>query len=81
MKLYAYGDSWTEGVGIDWPTEQSYKDRNQLQLFRNKNSWVTHLADEMGLEPVNNGWSGITNTKYEHLLDNTNRLRNKRKLI
>ena len=24
---------------------------------------------------------GITNTKYEHLLDNTNRLRNKRKLI
>ena len=61
MKLYAYGDSWTEGVGIDWPTEQSYKDRNQLQLFRNKNSWVTHLANKMGLEAVNNGWSGKAN--------------------
>ena len=61
MKLYAYGDSWTEGVGIDWSTEQSYKDRNQLQLFRNKNSWVTHLANKMGLEAINNGWSGKAN--------------------
>jgi hypothetical protein len=61
MKLYAYGDSWTEGEGTNWPIEQSFKDRKQLQLFRNESSWVNILANKLGLEPVNNGWSGKAN--------------------
>jgi hypothetical protein len=61
MKLYAYGDSWTEGEGTNWAHEQTIKDRQQLQLFRNEHSWVNHLAKKMGLEPVNNGWSGRAN--------------------
>ena len=31
------------------------------ELFRNENSWVKHLSKKMGLEPVNNGWSGRAN--------------------
>jgi len=61
MKLHAYGDSWTEGVGANNTYEKKIKDRNQLQLFRNENSWVKHLAEKMGLEAVNNGWSGRAN--------------------
>ena len=61
MKLHAFGDSWTEGEGTNWPIEQSFKDRKQLQLFRNESSWVNTLANKLGLEPVNNGWSGKAN--------------------
>ena len=61
MKLFAYGDSWTEGEGANWSIESEIKDRQQLQLFRNENSWVNHLSQKMGLEPVNNGWSGRAN--------------------
>ena len=61
MKLHAYGDSWTEGEGANWPEEEQFKDRKQLQLFRNEHSWVNHLAIKFGLECVNNGWSGKAN--------------------
>ena len=61
MKLHAFGDSWTEGEGANWLEEEQFKDRVQLQLFRNEHSWVNHLAKKMGLEPVNNGWSGKAN--------------------
>jgi hypothetical protein len=74
MKLYAYGDSWTEGEGANWKHEQTIKDRKQLQLFRNENSWVKHLAEKLGLEPVNNGWSGKANNVIFN--DTINDLRN-----
>lgn len=61
MKLHAYGDSWTEGEGANWPEEEQFKDRLQLQLFRNEHSWVNQLAVKFGLECVNNGWSGKAN--------------------
>lgn len=61
MKLHAYGDSWTEGEGSNWSHEQTIKDRQQLQIYRNENSWVKHLSNKLGLEPVNNGWSGRAN--------------------
>jgi hypothetical protein len=61
MKLHAYGDSWTEGEGANWNVESQIKDRQQLQLYRNQHSWVNHLSKKLGLEPVNNGWSGRAN--------------------
>lgn len=61
MVLHAYGDSWTEGEGADTNIELTLKNQ-QLTLFRNKHSWVKHLADELKCEWVNNGKSGNPNS-------------------
>jgi len=61
MKLHCYGDSWTEGVGVNFPYENNLKDRIQLQLYRNQYSWPLFLSKKLGLEMVNNGWSGKAN--------------------
>ena len=61
MKLYAYGDSWTEGQGCRLEEELSIKDRMILKDFRNKYSWPIKLANKLGCDHENNGWSGKAN--------------------
>jgi hypothetical protein len=59
--LHAYGCSWTEGQGIDG--ESNYTDRTELQLYRNKYSWVNLLSNKLELPHINNGLSGLSNEK------------------
>jgi hypothetical protein len=61
MKLYAYGDSWTEGQGAIIEEEQKIKDRMVLKDFRNKHSWPLMLANKLNCDHENNGWSGKAN--------------------
>jgi len=61
MKLYAYGDSWTEGQGADFYKEELIKDRILLKEFRNKKSWPAKLANILKCDHENNGWSGRAN--------------------
>lgn len=61
MKLYAYGDSWTEGNGSDLEKEKSIKDRILLKEFRNKNGWPAKLSEKLKCDHENNGWSGRAN--------------------
>ena len=61
MKLYAYGDSWTEGQGAIIEEEQKLKDRIILKDFRNQHSWPIRLAEKLNCSHENNGWSGKAN--------------------
>jgi hypothetical protein len=61
MKLYAYGDSWTEGQGCRIDDESKLKDRMVLKDFRNKYSWPIKLANKLGCDHENTGWSGKAN--------------------
>jgi hypothetical protein len=61
MILHAYGDSWTEGEGCNNTIEFTLKNQ-ELILFRNKHSWVKHLADKLKYEWINNGKSGNPNS-------------------
>ena len=63
MILRAYGDSWTEGQGVDVEVEKSIVDRNELRKFRNEHSWVNILSEKLSLSYVNNGLSGQSNLK------------------
>lgn len=63
MILRAYGDSWTEGQGVDVEVEKSIIDRNELRKFRNDHSWVNILSEKLSLSYVNNGLSGQSNLK------------------
>ena len=61
MKLFAYGDSWTEGHGCDIEEENKIKDRIVLQEFRNKYSWPKYLSEKLKCNFENKGWSGKAN--------------------
>ena len=61
MILHAYGDSWTEGEGCDLEIESTLKNQ-ELIIYRNQNSWVKLLADNLNLQWINNGKSGNPNS-------------------
>ena len=61
MKLFTYGDSWTEGHGCDIEEENKIKDRIVLQEFRNKYSWPKYLSEKLKCNFENKGWSGKAN--------------------
>lgn len=71
MKLYAFGDSWTEGQGVDSEIESTLKDRELLRSFRNELSWIKILADKIGIESINKGLSGHSNQKiFNEIVNN-----------
>jgi hypothetical protein len=61
MIFHAYGCSWTEGEGCDNEMETLLKNQD-LILYRNKQSWVKHLADKLQCDWINNGKSGNPNS-------------------
>src|SRR5210317_836610 len=71
MKLVAYGDSFTAGLGTDRDTEDaifSRKDkepinklRNEHQKFIVKNSFPKYFAEKLGVRWKNNGDIGCNN--------------------
>lgn len=73
MKLHAYGDSWTEGLGCDLKIEKTLSKEFSLSghpistpeliKFRHEHSWVKKLAGKLGLEWENHGVSASSNYK------------------
>ena len=61
MKLFTYGDSWTEGQGASPVKEQSIDDRDEKKYFRNSKSWPKVLSDLMGCHHQNQSLSGTNN--------------------
>jgi lysophospholipase L1-like esterase len=61
MKLFCYGDSWTEGQGCDSIKEYAIKDRLLLQEFRNQYSWPKYLSLKLKCSFENKGYSGRAN--------------------
>ena len=61
MKMYTYGDSWTEGQGCYLEKESQIKDRLVLQEFRNQYSWPKKLSLLLKCNFENKGLSGRAN--------------------
>jgi lysophospholipase L1-like esterase len=61
MKLFSYGDSWTEGQGVNPEKENAIDNREKRKKFRNENAWPKILSDLLECEHVNQSLSGSNN--------------------
>jgi lysophospholipase L1-like esterase len=70
MKLFAYGDSWTEGNGVNYRHEELIKEGGERKNFRNNRSWPKVLSDLTGLDHQNQSIAGINNnTIFNRVID------------
>mgnify|MGYP000194424004 CR=1 FL=1 len=71
MKLFTYGDSWTEGAGVDVVKENLIETREERKKFRNDRSWPTKLSKLMNLEVQNQAISGSNNNfTFNEVIEN-----------
>lgn len=61
MKLFAFGDSWTEGQGADLSKENSIESVEDRKIFRNERSWPKHLSELLNVNCVYKSKSGQSN--------------------
>ncbi len=61
MKLFAFGDSYTEGVGCDLKNETKILDNSEKTHFRNQHSWPKYLSDLLSISHFNYGVGGASN--------------------
>jgi lysophospholipase L1-like esterase len=61
MKLFAYGDSWTEGCGIDPHKEILIENKEDRKYFRNSKAWPKVLSGLTGYDHQNQSIAGTDN--------------------
>lgn len=61
MKLFAFGDSWTEGVGGNLTEEFTTSIAEERTMIRQKYCWPKHLSDLLKCEFVNLGVGAFSN--------------------
>jgi lysophospholipase L1-like esterase len=61
MKLFTFGDSWTEGVGADIVEEENHITLEEKSKVRNLFSWPKQLADILKIDFTNYGVGGCSN--------------------
>lgn len=61
MKLFTYGDSWTEGVGGNITEEYTTDIPEEITIIRQKYCWPTYLSQHLNCEVKNNGVGGFSN--------------------
>ena len=61
MRLYTFGDSWTEGVGSDLNEESQTSVLEEKTEIRKKYCWPKHLSECMNVEYENLGVGGNSN--------------------
>jgi lysophospholipase L1-like esterase len=74
MKLFSFGDSWTEGVGGDLIEEYTTNIPEERTKIRHKYAWPTYLAKELNSELQNDGVGATSNNAIFNTL--TYKLRN-----
>jgi len=55
MKLFTFGDSWTEGVGSNRKEEYTTDNPEEKTIIRQKYSWPSYLAKLLSIDVKNNG--------------------------
>lgn len=75
MKLFTFGDSWTEGVGGNLSEELTTDIFEERTIIRQKYCWPKHLSNLLGCEVENYGVGAFSN----NLIFNSvcNKLKNK----
>lgn len=63
MKLFAFGDSWTEGVGSDLFRENKIFSNEEKTTFRNNLSWPKRLSELLNVDVQNYGEGGSSNKR------------------
>jgi lysophospholipase L1-like esterase len=63
MKLFTFGDSWTEGVGCDLAKENKIISKEEKTIFRNSLSWPTQLAHLLNIDVENYGEGASSNKR------------------
>jgi lysophospholipase L1-like esterase len=61
MKLFTFGDSWTEGVGGNLKEENTTDIPEERTAIRQKYCWPTHLSKLLQCETFNNGVGAFSN--------------------
>ena len=61
MKLFTFGDSWTEGVGSNLLEEYETEIPKERTLIRHKYCWPTKLSELIGCKVENNGVGSFSN--------------------
>jgi hypothetical protein len=61
MKLFTYGDSWTEGVGGNVEEELTTEIPEERTNIRQKYCWPKHLSELLECEVKNNGVGAFSN--------------------
>jgi hypothetical protein len=61
MKLFAFGDSWTEGVGGNLTEEYTTSIDEERTIIRQKYCWPKHLSDLLKCEVKNYGVGAFSN--------------------
>lgn len=61
MKLFTFGDSWTEGVGGDIKEEFTTNSPEERTKIRQKYCWPKYLSDLLKIEFQNFGMGGASN--------------------
>lgn len=61
MKLFTFGDSWTEGVGGDLEEEYTTDSPAGRTKIRHKYSWPTQLSNLLNVDLQNDGVGGFSN--------------------
>jgi len=61
MKLFTYGDSWTEGVGGNITEELTTEIPEERTRIRQKYCWPKHLSELLHCEVKNNGVGAFSN--------------------
>jgi lysophospholipase L1-like esterase len=61
MKLFTYGDSWTEGVGGNIKDEYTTDNPEERTNIRQKYCWPKHLSELLNCDFKNNGVGAFSN--------------------
>jgi len=61
MKLFTFGDSWTEGVGGDLDEEYTTEIAEERTSIRHKYAWPTQLSKLLNVDLQNDGVGGFSN--------------------
>ncbi len=70
MRLYTFGDSWTEGVGGNIDMESKLTTDLEKTQFRNQLSWSNVLSRLLNIPHVNYGEAGSSNKQiFDRIVD------------
>jgi hypothetical protein len=61
MKLFTFGDSWTEGIGGNTIEELSTSIESERTIIRQKYCWPKHLSDLLDCQFINYGVASFSN--------------------